>query len=230
VVVVACKGAPVADAPVALPGARAAVVTPKERVMLLLDMSSSMRAGLDDDAQTRFEGAKASVVTLIREHATTPIGLVLFGKDARMVSPATMDHEAELTAVEAATLGKTINPNGTSLGRAIAAADAALGDDHSPARVVIFTDAHSGRADGASDDDAIGAARIAASHGRRITIVQVSTREVVSVEDGVDLFGKPRFDKVKLAVDRELMDALAAATGGRVLVKPSAADLRRVVE
>jgi Ca-activated chloride channel family protein len=56
----------------------------------------------------------------------------------------------------------------------------------------------------------------------RLSVVQVSDAEEADREDGTDLFGQPRFVRMRFPIDRALMQALADAGGGTYVVAAEA--------
>ena len=62
------------------------------------------------------------------------------------------------------------------------------------------------------------AAHLAQTTGCKIYTVQIGSGEEVDVEDGVDLFGQPRYVKQRFPTNPELLKKMASDTGGEAFV------------
>lgn len=192
-------------------------------MVVVLDLSGSMRALMDADTPqapraprapmqrlTRLETAKEVILDFVARRKHDRIGVVVFGRAAYILSPPTLDKALLSTLVSKMELG-LIDGNGTAIGDAVGTAVARL--RRSPARskaVILLTDGDSNA--GAISPDY--AAELARGQGVKVFTVQIGDGDDVDVQDGVDLFGQPRYVREHFPVNPELLERMASTTGG----------------
>lgn len=205
-------------------------------IVLVLDLSGSMRAVMDAPAEelpkrrnpkgvrpTRLDTAKHVIQDFVARRETDRIGVVVFGKAAYVLSPPTLDYQLLDTLVGKMTLD-LIDGTATALGDALGVAVARLrrSDARSKA-VVLLTDGDSNAGSIAPEY----AAHLATVVGCRVYTIQMGNGDEVDVQDGVDLFGNPRYVRRRFPVNPELLREIAKTTGGESYVATDAKGLQK---
>ncbi len=206
-------------------------------IILVLDLSGSMEAVIDNlpvDLQhlvepkprgerlTRLDGAKAVIRDFIARRKTDRIGVVVFGKDAYVVSPPTLDYHLLDTLVSRMEL-RLIEGSATAIGDAIGVAVARLrrSDARSKA-ILLLTDGDNN----AGQLDPSYAAHLANVVGAKLYTIQIGEGDIAVTQEGVDLLGNPRFVQRRMPTNPALLQRLANATGGAAYVATDATALR----
>lgn len=180
--------------------------------ILVVDVSNSMAS--EDVGASRLAAAKAMAKRLI-ESADGRVGLVAFESSSEIMSPLTNDGEAVLALVETLQPGEVGDP-GSDIGGAIMNALKLLQTDATQkADVVIISD---GEEQGLRLSEALHRAR---SRGIEISTILVGTTEggTIPLPGG----GVLRDDSNQIVTTRahpEVMQRIAAETGGRFLANP----------
>jgi len=204
-------------------------------IVLVLDLSGSMRALMDaesdppaDDSAkkrntrrrdpalrlTRLETAKEVIIDFVSRRKNDRIGVVVFGREAYILSPPTLDKAVLTSLVSKMDLG-LVDGNGTAIGDAVGTAVARL--RRSPSRskaVILLTDGDSNAGAYAPDY----AAHLAQAQAVKVYTVQIGNGDDVDVQDGTDMFGQPRFVREHFPVNPELLRSMASTTGGDAFV------------
>jgi Ca-activated chloride channel family protein len=192
-------------------------------MVVVLDLSGSMRALMDADTPsqtraprapaqrlTRLETAKDVLLDFVSRRKNDRIGVVVFGKAAYILSPPTLDKSLLSTLVSKMELG-LIDGNGTAIGDAVGTAVARLRRSTARSKAIVLL------TDGDSNAGAIApdyAAQLAQAQGVKVFTVQIGNGDDVDVQNGVDLFGQPRFVRERFPVNPELLRRIANTTGG----------------
>jgi Ca-activated chloride channel homolog len=201
-------------------------------IVIVLDLSGSMRAVLDADLSelpgapqrargkrlTRLDTAKVVIKDFIGRRKTDRIGVVVFGKSAYVLSPPTMDYHLLTQMVGKMTLN-VIDGSATAIGDAVGTATARLRKSDAQSKVIILL------TDGDSNAGMISpeyATHLATTVGAKVYTIQIGTDDEVDVEDGIDLFGQPRYVRHRFPVNPELLQRISAATGGKSYVATDA--------
>jgi len=208
-------------------------------IVLVMDLSGSMRAILDGKAEdlpgqpeidnkerlTRLDTAKIVVKDFISRRKTDRIGIVVFAKDAYILSPPTLDYALLTKLVSKLTL-RVIDESGTAIGDALATAVARLrrSDAHSKV-VILLTDGDNN----AGEVAPLFAAELAAEHKCKVYTVQVGTGDEVDVEDGQDWLGNPRYSRQRFPVNEKLLQEISDKTGGQSFVATDGKALANVM-
>lgn len=176
-------------------------------IMLVLDLSSSMRA--QDFRPNRFEAARDVAARFIDGRPSDRIGLTVFAARAYTQAPLTLDHAFLKRMLQGTRIG--LIEDGTAIGTALATATARLRDSEAEGRVIILlTDGENNR----GEIDPVTAAEVAAALGVRVYAIGISA-------PGRDAFGRtlPRHLRSLLpesaGIDEAMMQAVAEKTGGR---------------
>src|SRR3954471_15983056 len=207
-------------------------------IILVLDLSGSMQAAMDNlppDLETfvpkrppgirptRLDAARAVIRDFIAQRKTDRIGVVVFGADAYVLSPPTLDYHL-LDGLVARMDLDLIDGNGTAIGDALGVAAARL--RHSMARskaIVLLTDGDNNGGKLAPDY----AAHLVNTVGARLYTVQIGQGDSAEVLDPrLDLFGQPRYIRQEFPVNPKLLKDLAEKTGGSMYVASDASALR----
>lgn len=207
-------------------------------IILVLDLSGSMRAALDNlppDLETyvprrppgirptRLDAARAVIRDFIAQRKTDRIGVVVFGADAYVLSPPTLDYHL-LDGLVARMDLDLIDGNGTAIGDALGVAAARLRRSTARSKaVVLLTDGDNKGGKLAPDY----AAHLINTVGGRLYTVQIGQGEMAQVLDPQrDLFGQPRYVTMPFPVNPKLLKDLAEKTGGSMYVASDATALR----
>jgi Ca-activated chloride channel homolog len=186
-------------------------------LVVVLDLSGSMRALMDAEETrrpqqrlTRLDTAKEVILDFVARRKNDRIGVVVFGRTAYILSPPTLDKSLLSMLVSKMELG-LIDGNGTAIGDAVGTAVARLrrSDARSKA-VILLTDGDSNAGSIAPDY----AAHLAQTQAIKVFTVQIGNGDDVDVQEGVDLFGQPKFVREHFPVNPELLKRMASMTGG----------------
>jgi Ca-activated chloride channel family protein len=193
-------------------------------IVIVLDLSGSMRALMDADDSatrrpdakrlTRLETAKEVILDFVARRKSDRIGVVVFGRSAFILSPPTLDKSLLSTLVSKMELG-IIDGNGTAIGDAVGTAVARLRRSNARSKaIILLTDGDSNAGSIAPDY----AAHLAQTQAVRVYTVQIGNGDDVDVQEGVDLFGQPKFVREHFPVNPELLKRMASTTGGDAFV------------
>jgi Ca-activated chloride channel homolog len=207
-------------------------------IVLVLDLSGSMKAAMDNlppDLEvfvpkrppgirpTRLDAARAVIRDFIAQRKTDRIGVVVFGADAYVLSPPTLDYHLLDGLVGRMELD-LIDGNGTAIGDALGVAAARLRRSTARSKaVVLLTDGDNKGGKLAPEY----AAHLVNTVGARLYTVQIGQGEEAQVLDRRrDLFGQPRYVTMPFPVNPKLLKDLAEKTGGSMYVATDATALR----
>ncbi|MEI7892022.1 MAG: VWA domain-containing protein [Myxococcales bacterium] len=195
-------------------------------IVIVLDLSGSMRAVMDSPKTaavpapraarrpTRLDVAKEVIVDFVSRRKTDRMGVVVFGRAAFVLSPPTLDYALLTTLVQRMDLD-VIDGNGTAIGDAVGTGVARLRRSTARSKAIILL------TDGDSNAGAISpeySAHLAKTQAVRVYTVQIGNGDEVDVQDGVDLFGQPRYVRANFPVNPELLKKMASDTGGEAFV------------
>lgn len=213
-------------------------------IVIAMDLSGSMRAILDSKPEdlpgspelegkeriTRLDTAKVVVKDFISRRKSDRIGVVVFAKDAYLLSPPTLDYPLLNRLVSKLTL-RVIDESGTAIGEGIGAAVTRLcqpqrdnpSDPASELRctnetqskvVILLTDGDNNSGQVAPDT----AAELAAKHEIKVYTIQIGSDDLVDVEDGTDWMGKPKYSQQRFPVNPELLRKISEKTGAETFI------------
>jgi Ca-activated chloride channel family protein len=206
-------------------------------IVVALDMSGSMKAVLENIPEdlrqyigpkrpgarpTRLDTAKAVLRDFIGRRKTDRIGVVVFGSSAYVVSPPTLDYHLLDVLVSKMEIN-LIDPSATAIGDAVGVAVARLRRSQAKSKAVILL------TDGDNKGGKISpeySAKLANVVGARLYTIQIGQGEEAEMEDGMDIFGQPRYVRVPYPVNPELLKQLASQTGGSMYVATDAKSLQ----
>lgn len=175
-------------------------------LVLAVDGSRSMEA-LDFTVQgrqvSRMAVVKGVVDRFIAGREGDRVGLIIFGDEAYMLSPLTVDVDAVRALL--AEIPARVAGDGTSIGDAIGLAVKKLRDRPEGSRVLVL--ATDGKNTAGTLPPRI-AAQLAASHGVRIHAIGVGRDGYLPVVEG------GRVQRQRMEIDEELLREVATTTGG----------------
>jgi Ca-activated chloride channel family protein len=198
-------------------------------IIIVLDLSGSMRAVMDDAARTkspqlgsdgkarratRLDTAKDVIEDFIARRKTDRIGVVVFGRAAYVLSPPTLDYALLSELVRKMELD-VIDGNGTAIGDAVGTAVARLRRSNARSKaIILLTDGDSNAGQIAPEYSS----HLAQTQGVKVYTVQIGNGDDVLVQDGVDLFGQPRYVTAHFPVNPDLLKKMSSETGGESFV------------
>jgi Ca-activated chloride channel family protein len=207
-------------------------------IVLVLDLSGSMRAAMDNlppDLEsfvprrpqgirpTRLDAARAVIRDFISQRKTDRIGVVVFGADAYVLSPPTLDYHLLDSLVARMDLN-LINGEGTAIGDALGVAAARLRRSTARSKAVVLLTDGDNRGGKLAPEYA---AHLVGTVGARLYTVQIGEGQDAEVLDAQrDLFGQPRYTRQAFPVNPKLLKDLAEKTGGTMYVATDATALR----
>jgi Ca-activated chloride channel family protein len=190
-------------------------------MVLTIDLSLSMQAA--DIKPNRFVATQAVVDEFILKRPNDRIGAVIFGRDAHTLLPLTTDHEALRSMIAELELG-VIEGRGTAIGNAVGTALNRLRRSDAKSKVVILLtdgDSNSGNV------SPLQAADFAKALGVKVYTILMGRTDNAPVQSGLDLFGRPLFDRGNFPVNPELLKTVATQTGGEAFQVADRAALER---
>jgi Ca-activated chloride channel family protein len=205
-------------------------------IVLVLDLSGSMRAVMDGEAPlsnkvappkgkrpTRLDTAKDVILDFIGRRKTDRIGVVVFGRAAFVLSPPTLDYTLLTALVQKMELD-LIDSNGTAIGDAVGTGVARLRRSTAKSKaIILLTDGDSNAGEIAPEY----AAHLAKTEGVHVYTVQIGNGDDAEMEQGIDIFGQPRYVHAKFPVNPELLKKIATDTGGESFVATDRAGLEQ---
>jgi len=198
-------------------------------IILVLDLSGSMQAVMDSPTPdmvpgpsgrgprhraTRLDVAKDVLTDFVRRRKTDRIGVVVFAKQAFVLSPPTLDYALITALVSRIELG-VIDSSKTAIGDAVGTAVARMRRSDARSRAVVLL------TDGDSNEGVISpeySAHLAQKEGVRVYTVQIGNGDDVDVQTGTDIFGQPVYERKHFPVNPELLGKMAKDTGGESFI------------
>ncbi len=207
-------------------------------IVLVLDLSGSMAAIMDAPTDsvpgpgarggarhraTRLDVAKDVLVDFVRRRKTDRIGVVVFAKQAFVLSPPTLDYGLITGLVSKIELG-VIESSKTAIGDAVGTAVARMRRSDARSRAVVLL------TDGDSNEGVISpeySAHLAQKEGVRVYTVQIGNGDDVDVQTGTDLFGQPVYERRHFPVNPELLRKMSHETGGESFIATDKSGLEK---
>ena len=194
-------------------------------IMLIADTSGSMEAmdfTIGGRRVTRLEAAKSVIRDFISGRANDRIGLVVFGEEAIIQCPTTVDYtvlHATLDAVRLKMAG-----DGTAIGTAIGVSVDSLKELPGRARIAILL------TDGKNKTgvlEPVQAARMAATYGIKVYTIGVGSQGQAPFAMR-DAFGGISYQYQQVEMDEATLEAVADATGARYFRADSSETLKEI--
>ena len=204
-------------------------------IVLVLDLSGSMAAIMDAPVDaipggrsarhraTRLDVAKDVLIDFVRRRKTDRIGVVVFAKQAFVLSPPTLDYGLITTLVSKIDLG-VIDSSKTAIGDAVGTAVARMRRSDARSKAVVLL------TDGDSNEGVISpeySAHLAQKEGVRVYTVQIGNGDDVDVQTGTDLFGQPVYERRHFPVNPELLRKMSHETGGESFIATDKSGLEK---
>ncbi len=175
-------------------------------IIVALDISSSMLA--QDLRPNRLEASKDVAIEFISGRETDRMGLVVYAGESFTQCPLTSDHAVLINLFKGIESGMI--EDGTAIGMGLANAVNRLKDSKATSKVIILL------TDGVNNRGAIApltAAEIAKTFGIRVYTIGVGTMGMAPAP--VQTAFGTRLQNVKVEIDEETLQQIAAATDGR---------------
>lgn len=176
-------------------------------LMLAVDLSGSMRAldySRDDEQVSRLDVVKSVVGDFVSRRQGDRIGLILFGTNAYLHVPLTLDTASVRNMLNNTVVGEA--GDSTAIGDAIGLAVANLRNRPEKSRVIILlTDG----GDNSSTIPPLEAAKLARQYGIRIYTIGVGSQGPVPIPDENGQIVTAEFD-----LDEDLLRNIASITNG----------------
>jgi Ca-activated chloride channel family protein len=163
---------------------------------------------------TRLDVAKDVLIDFVRRRRTDRIGVVVFAKQAFVLSPPTLDYGLIAQLVSKIELD-VIDSSKTAIGDAVGTAVARVRRSDARSKAVVLL------TDGDSNEGVISpeySAHLAQKEGVRIYTVQIGNGNDVDVQTGTDLFGQPVYQRRHFPVNPDLLRKIAHETDGESFI------------
>jgi Ca-activated chloride channel family protein len=197
-------------------------------IVVAVDLSGSMRAEdfmLNDERVNRLTMAKSVLEEFINNRPNDRIGLVAFATRAYTAAPLTLDHDFLDQNLERLQLG-TIREQSTAIGSALSTSINRLRDLESKSKIVVLmTDG----VNNAGQIEPLVAADAAAALGVKVYTIGVGTHGEAPVPT-TDIFGRRVYQRQRVEIDEETLQAIADKTGGRYFRADNAERFRSIYE
>lgn len=177
-------------------------------IVIALDLSTSMEA-VDFRPQNRITVAKETLSDFISSRVNDRIGLVVFAGAAYTQAPLTLDYGVLKEVVKQ--LRTRVLEDGTAIGDAIAVSLNRLRDSDAKSKVIVLITDGDNNAGKISPLDA---AAMAKALRVPVFTILVGKGGRVPFPDGTDLFGNPSYRELDIAINPELLKAIAKETDG----------------
>lgn len=194
-------------------------------ILLAADTSGSMRAVdlfIGEKRAPRLDVAKKVIREFVGGRQTDRIGLVVFGDEAFIQCPTTVDYGVLLATLDAVKIGMA--GGSTAIGTALGTAVDSLKELPGDSKVVILL------TDGKNETgllDPLQAARAAATYGIKVYTIGIGTKGKAPVPVQ-GLLGGIQYRYVPVDIDEVTLEAIADATGGRYYRADSTETLQKV--
>ncbi len=196
-------------------------------IAVALDMSLSMIAEdfeLRGERVNRLTIAKDTLLNFIDQRPADRVGLVVFGSEAFVAAPPTLDHDFLRRVIDRLELG-TINGEQTAIGSGLATAVNRLRELKSKSRIIILMTDGQNNAGKIPPDTAAEAAK---ALGVKVYTIGVGTRGLAPVPQGVDALGRKHYSRVPVDIDEATLKRIAELTGGKYYRADNTETLRRI--
>ncbi len=176
-------------------------------IVLALDVSSSMDAM--DLKPNRLEASRAVATQFVSDRPSDRFAVVVYAGESFTQSPLTTDHRIVQNSLADVQFGRI--EDGTAIGMGLATAVNRLKKSVAEGKVIILM------SDGVNNSgfiDPLTAAEIAQEYGIRVYTIGVGTMGMAP-KPTTDAFGRKRIVQMKVEIDEERMQQIAALTGGK---------------
>jgi Ca-activated chloride channel family protein len=182
-------------------------------IAIVLDVSGSMSsAGFGRATTTKLDAVKRVVGEFVGGLESDRVGLVIFGSDALLLSPLTLDHEAVRKLTEPLDAGRLVG-GATAIGTGLATGLNVLRDSTARSKVVVLLTDGENNTGQITPTDAAKAAKTLGIRVYTIGAILASERQRGSIP-----------------VDEALMRDIAESTGGRYFSASDETALRQIYD
>jgi len=195
-------------------------------IVVALDMSGTMTAEdftVGGQRVNRLEMARLVLKRFIDQRPNDRIGLVVFGTQAYIATPLTLDHDFLQANLDRFEIG-TINADHTAIGDALSTALNRLRELKSKSKIIILmTDGQNniGKA------DPLVAAQAAQALGVKVYTIGVGTQGQAPVPVR-DVFGRKAYQMQPVDIDEDTLQKIAGQTGGKYYRADNAERFRQI--
>ena len=195
-------------------------------IVAALDLSGSMQAEdfeIRGKRVNRLEMARTVIKQFIEERPADRIGLVVFGSDAYVATPLTLDHDYLVQTLERLDL-RTIPGNQTAIGMGLSTAVNRLRDLKAKSKIVILM------TDGQNNAGSVAplvAAEAASALKVKTYTIGVGTRGQAPMP-AMDMFGRRVYQMVPVDIDEDTLEKIADMTGGKYYRADNAENFRKI--
>jgi Ca-activated chloride channel family protein len=201
-------------------------------IVVALDMSGSMAAEdegfeLNGEQSTRFGIAKDVLNKFIKRRQNDRLGLVIFGAQAFVVVPPTLDHDFLAGNLERLTIGmQGFDDRATAIGSAITTSLNRLRELKSKSKIIILM------TDGENNSGKVPpltAAEAAQALGIKVYTIGVGTKGMSRIFTGqVDFTGKKIYQRMPVDVDEGTLGKIAEMTHAKYYRADSTDTLKKI--
>jgi Ca-activated chloride channel family protein len=192
-------------------------------IMFVIDISPSM-AARDFIDNSRLESAQETILRFVDRRKNDPIGLAIFGSQAALRVPPTLDYDYLKQAVDGLQVLEL--GEGTALGMGIALGALHLRNSTAREKVmVLLTDGESNAGEILPE----AAARIAAEAGIRVYVIGIGSDREVLLEFTDPRTGKPYRATYQGSLEEDLLRGIAETTGGEYFTVTNPGSLNGVL-
>ncbi|MFC2061827.1 VWA domain-containing protein [Elusimicrobiota bacterium] len=185
------------------------VIKPAVDIMLVMDVSTSMRA-IDFDPLNRMQAAVNAAKEFVSNRTSDRIGVVIFSGLPVLQCPLTMDNNAVMRLMDNISAGM-INVDGTAIGMGISLGMKYLEKADSPSKVMILlTDG----VNNTGEIDPVTAADIASSLNTKVYTIGAGKPGPAKVPVKHPYFGT-RYMTIPDELDEDTLTHIAEKTGGK---------------
>jgi len=195
-------------------------------IVVALDLSGSMQAEdfeIRGQRVNRLQMARTVLKQFIEKRPADRIGLVVFGTDAYVATPLTLDHDYLLQTLERLDL-RTVPGNQTAIGSGLSTAVNRLRDLKAKSKIVILM------TDGQNNAGTVAplvAAEAASALKVKTYTIGVGTRGQAPMP-GMDMFGRRVYQMVPVDIDEDTLQKIADMTGGKYYRADNAENFRKI--
>lgn len=190
-------------------------------IAVAMDISPSMLS--KDFSPDRLTVAKRVAAEFVDKRPHDRLAVVAFSAGAFTQCPLTIDHEVVRSALGSLEVGRL--EDGTAIGMGLATALNRLKDSRSPSRIVILITDGENMGGYISPEQA---AELAVDLGVRVYTIGVGTEGIVMSPSSRNFDGSYNFSPRPVKFNTELLENIAARTGGRFFRARSGADLEAI--
>jgi len=203
-------------------------------IMMVIDTSGSMQAldlSDDDGERTRLDAVKDVFDSFVRGgdgldgREDDAVGLVSFAGFADTACPLTLDHDNLSVIAKGLEIVTARAEDGTAIGDGLGLAVERLRDSKAKSKIVILlTDG----VNNAGEESPLAAAQLAATLGVKVYAIGAGSDGLAPVRVQDPFTGQTVLRPMRVEIDEQTLQKIAAATGGEYFRATDAEALRRV--